>query len=98
MFAVSLALLADAFRGKDRGVAFGVWGAVTGLAVAIGPPPQQAGMASGINSTFRQVGIAPGIDLLGTLFSDDVKTEVLTRTAAVPALSAGDRGSPKRIG
>jgi len=37
MFAVSLALLADAFRGKDRGVAFGVWGAITGLAVAIGP-------------------------------------------------------------
>ena len=37
MFAVSLALLADAFRGRDRGVAFGVWGAVTGLAVAIGP-------------------------------------------------------------
>jgi EmrB/QacA subfamily drug resistance transporter len=37
MFSVSLALLADAFRGKDRGVAFGVWGAVTGLAVAIGP-------------------------------------------------------------
>ena len=37
MFAVSLALLADAFRGKDRGVAFGAWGAVTGLAVAIGP-------------------------------------------------------------
>src|SRR6266436_4147096 len=37
MFAVSLALLADAFRGRDRGVAFGVWGAATGLAVAIGP-------------------------------------------------------------
>src|ERR1700689_427334 len=37
MFAVSLALLADAFRGKDRGTAFGVWGAITGLAVAIGP-------------------------------------------------------------
>jgi EmrB/QacA subfamily drug resistance transporter len=37
MFAVSLALLADAFRGRDRGVAFGVWGAVTGLAVAVGP-------------------------------------------------------------
>jgi MFS family permease len=37
MFAVSLALLAEAFRGKDRGVAFGVWGAITGLAVAIGP-------------------------------------------------------------
>ncbi|MBO0833548.1 MAG: MFS transporter, partial [Actinobacteria bacterium] len=37
MFAVSLALLADAFRGSDRGIALGVWGAVTGLAVAIGP-------------------------------------------------------------
>jgi len=37
MFAVSLALLADAFRGPDRGVAFGIWGAITGLAVAIGP-------------------------------------------------------------
>lgn len=37
MFAVSLALLADAFRGKDRGTAFGIWGAVTGLAVAVGP-------------------------------------------------------------
>ncbi len=37
MFSVSLALLAHAFQGKDRGVAFGVWGAITGLAVAIGP-------------------------------------------------------------
>jgi EmrB/QacA subfamily drug resistance transporter len=37
MFAVSLALLADAFRGKDRGVAFGIWGAITGIAVAVGP-------------------------------------------------------------
>jgi EmrB/QacA subfamily drug resistance transporter len=37
MFSVALALLADAFRGKDRGVAFCVWGTVTGLAVAIGP-------------------------------------------------------------
>ncbi len=37
MFSVSLALLANAFRGKDRGTAFGIWGAITGLAVAIGP-------------------------------------------------------------
>jgi EmrB/QacA subfamily drug resistance transporter len=37
MFSVSLALLADAFQGKERGVAFGIWGAITGLAVAIGP-------------------------------------------------------------
>ncbi len=37
MFATSLALLADAFEPRDRGVAFGVFGGVTGIAVAIGP-------------------------------------------------------------
>ena len=37
MFATALALLASAFHGKDRGTAFGVFGAVTGVAVAIGP-------------------------------------------------------------
>ena len=50
-------------------------------------PPQQAGMASGINSTFRQVGIATGIALLGTLFSNNVSDEVRTRVAAVPGLA-----------
>jgi EmrB/QacA subfamily drug resistance transporter len=49
--------------------------------------PQQAGMASGINSTFRQVGIATGIALLGTLFSSQVKDYVLSHTASVPALA-----------
>jgi EmrB/QacA subfamily drug resistance transporter len=37
MFATSLALLGQSFRGKDRGVAFGVWGAITGVAVSLGP-------------------------------------------------------------
>ena len=37
LFSTSLALLAHSFRGKDRGVAFGVWGAITGVAVALGP-------------------------------------------------------------
>lgn len=37
MFATSLAIIAQAFHGPDRGVAFGVMGAVTGAAVAIGP-------------------------------------------------------------
>jgi EmrB/QacA subfamily drug resistance transporter len=37
MFATSLALLASAFQGRERGVAFGVFGAVTGVAVAVGP-------------------------------------------------------------
>jgi len=50
-------------------------------------PPQQAGMASGINSTFRQVGIATGIALLGTLFASKISSEVLARTAGVPGLA-----------
>jgi EmrB/QacA subfamily drug resistance transporter len=37
MFATSLALLAQAFPPDRRGVAFGVFGAVTGVAVAVGP-------------------------------------------------------------
>jgi len=37
MFATSLALLASAFHGKERGVAFGVFGGVIGAAVAVGP-------------------------------------------------------------
>ena len=37
MFATSLALIAQAFQGKDRGVAFGAFGAITGVAIAVGP-------------------------------------------------------------
>ncbi|MGC4999731.1 MFS transporter [Streptomyces sp. DT195] len=37
MFATGLALLAGSFQGKERGMAFGVWGMVTGLASAVGP-------------------------------------------------------------
>ncbi|MDO9454711.1 MFS transporter, partial [Nocardioides sp.] len=37
MFATALALLASAFTGKDRGVAFAAFGATTGVSVAIGP-------------------------------------------------------------
>jgi EmrB/QacA subfamily drug resistance transporter len=48
MFAVSLALLAETFRGKDRGIAFGVWGAITGLAVAVGPVVG-GGLTSGLS-------------------------------------------------
>jgi EmrB/QacA subfamily drug resistance transporter len=37
MFSTALALLGTAFQGRERGTAFGVWGAITGVAVAIGP-------------------------------------------------------------
>jgi len=37
MFATALALIASAFSGKERGTAFGIYGAVVGGAVAVGP-------------------------------------------------------------
>lgn len=37
MFADSLAILGNAFRGKEQGIAFGIWGAITAIAAAIGP-------------------------------------------------------------
>ena len=37
MFATALALLAQAFPPRERGVAFAVFGAVTGVAIAVGP-------------------------------------------------------------
>ena len=37
MFAASLALLANEFQGEQRGFALGIWGAITGAALAIGP-------------------------------------------------------------
>src|SRR2546423_1559086 len=188
MFATSLALLAQEFHRRERGTAFGLWGATIGGAVAIGPlvggvltdtlgwewiffvnvpigvaavaltllrvpeardpdargvdrprvstvtasllllvlalllmgglsvhsrwtallagfivagvgvgmvnpvlattavgvvPPARSGMASGINNTFRQVGIATGVAALGAIFQGRVQTkmvELLGRT------------------
>src|SRR6476659_4847445 len=37
MFATSLALIGQEFHGRDRAMAYGVWGATVGGAVAIGP-------------------------------------------------------------
>ena len=37
MFATSVALIASAFQGRERGTAFGIYGAVLGGAVAVGP-------------------------------------------------------------
>src|SRR5579884_866587 len=46
MFATSLALLSQEFHGRERGTAFGIWGATTGAAVAVGP------LAGGILTTY----------------------------------------------
>jgi EmrB/QacA subfamily drug resistance transporter len=48
-------------------------------------PPQRAGMGSGINSTFRQVGIATGIAGLGALFQSHVNSSLTDSLAGTPA-------------
>ncbi|MGC0416029.1 MFS transporter [Embleya sp. AB8] len=37
IFATTIALLGHAYQGRDRGVAFGVWGSISGAAAAVGP-------------------------------------------------------------
>jgi EmrB/QacA subfamily drug resistance transporter len=44
--------------------------------------PRRSGMASGINSTFRQVGIATGIAAWGALFTHQVQATFLTEAKA----------------
>jgi predicted MFS family arabinose efflux permease len=48
-------------------------------------PPDRSGMASGINSTFRQVGIATGIAGLGAIFQSDIKSKVTAALVSTPA-------------
>jgi Major Facilitator Superfamily len=45
-------------------------------------PPQRSGMASGINTTFRQVGIATGIAGLGAVFQSSIQDKVTSAFAA----------------
>jgi EmrB/QacA subfamily drug resistance transporter len=47
-------------------------------------PPQRSGMGSGINNTFRQVGIATGIAALGAIFQSQIRDTV----AAAPFVRA----------
>ncbi|WLV24528.1 MFS transporter [Aciduricibacillus chroicocephali] len=37
MMPLSLAIISDTFTGKQRGLAFGIWGGISGFATAIGP-------------------------------------------------------------
>jgi len=71
---------------------------VSGLGIGmINPPlastavgvvtPDRAGMASGVNSTFRQVGIATGIAALGSIFSNQVSSGIADRLAGTPGAS-----------
>jgi len=60
--------------------------ALAGTAVGV-VPPRQAGMASGMNTTFRQVGIATGIAVFGTLFATKATDDIVNGLRGTPAAS-----------
>jgi predicted MFS family arabinose efflux permease len=47
-------------------------------------PPQRSGMASGINNTFRQVGIATGIAVLGAIFESVLASKLAPLLSGTP--------------
>ena len=69
-------------------------------------PPARSGMASGINNTFRQVGIATGIAALGAIFQHRVESKVVSLLSSTPvsgrsnaiagAVSSGQAGDAIR--
>jgi MFS family permease len=55
--------------------------ASTAIGVA---PRERAGMASGVNNTFRQLGIATGIASLGAIFQSHVQSSIAGALAGTP--------------
>jgi EmrB/QacA subfamily drug resistance transporter len=106
---VGAGLLLMAHLGADSGwtallAGFLVAGVGVGLvnpplaSTAVGVvPPERAGMGSGINSTFRQVGIATGIAGLGALFQALLEDKVPAALQRVPAEVLAT-GSPRVVG
>ncbi len=49
--------------------------------------PQKAGVASGVNTTFRQVGIAVGIAAYGSIFTSALQSHLTSGLASIPGLA-----------
>ena len=66
------------------------WSTRRSAQVAIGVvPPARSGMASGINNTCRQVGIATGIAGLGAVFQHQVQSKVAQHVPGNEAFASG---------
>jgi len=68
------------------GIGVGLATAQLTNAILVDVPPAASGQASGIQSTFRQVGSALGIAILGTMLIVGLGTRTASRLAEVPGL------------
>ena len=92
----SIALLIDpAMTGARLIPSLFIYGIGIGLATAqltsvilVEVPPRNSGQASGMQSTFRQIGSAFGIALVGTVLATSLGTLSADRLASVPGLPA----------
>jgi EmrB/QacA subfamily drug resistance transporter len=58
------------------GVGVGITNPAIGQSAIAVVPPEKSGMGSGINSTFRQVGIATGVAALGAVFQSQINSKL----------------------
>jgi predicted MFS family arabinose efflux permease len=49
--------------------------------------PERSGMASGVNTTFRQIGIATSIAVFGSIFTSSIRSHLNHSLAAIPAFA-----------
>jgi EmrB/QacA subfamily drug resistance transporter len=76
------ALLAGFFV---AGAGIGLTNPGIGQAAIAVVPPARAGMASGINTTFRQVGIATGVAALGAVFQSRIDSKIAELMPGAPS-------------
>jgi EmrB/QacA subfamily drug resistance transporter len=95
--AIGIAIVSLLFAPSRGGLAFVlplfIYGIGVGLASAqltsvilAEIPPRESGQASGMQSTFRQVGAAIGIALLGTVLATGLRTGTERELSAIPEL------------
>ncbi|HXV04634.1 MAG TPA: MFS transporter, partial [Solirubrobacterales bacterium] len=81
------------------GLGVGIANPGIGQAAIAVVPPAKAGMGSGINTTFRQVGIATGVAALGAIFQARIDSKVSALLPGAPRslseaiASSGSRGA-----
>jgi EmrB/QacA subfamily drug resistance transporter len=86
------------------GIGIGTANPGIGQAAIAVVPVQKSGMGSGINTTFRQVGIATGVAALGAIFQSRIDSELASRLPHAPAglgeliASGGSRAVEEALG